>query len=77
MRFEEHQSNMVSKFSKHTDNELLHLETRLREGGETDAANVCSQILLSRRNRPLLAKDEYPYRRGIGTTEEDFMNIIG
>jgi len=77
MLFDKFKSTLNEKLSKHTDEELHSLESKFRKYNEDDAANVCSQILLSRRNRPLLAKDEYPYRKGWGTTDEDFMNQIG
>lgn len=66
MLFDKFKSILTEKLSKHTDHELLALESRFREGGERDAAEACSKILLGRRNRPILAKDEYQQddRRG-------------
>ena len=78
MLFDKFKSTLNEKLSKHTDEELHSLESKFRKYNEDDAAIACSQILLSRRNRPLMAKDEYEsHRRGIGVSDEDFMNIIG
>lgn len=70
MLFDKFKSTLNEQFSKCTDEELLSLEPKLREDGERDAAEVVSKILLSRRNRPLLAKNEY--RNPIGFTDEHF-----
>lgn len=74
MNFNSYKAALRSKFAKCTDTELLSLESRLREGGEIDAANTCSEILMDRRNRPTSYDDEYPRRKGIGFTDEDFQN---
>lgn len=72
MNFNSYKAALRSKFEKCTDTELLSLEHRLREGGEIDAANTCSEILLDRRNRPTSYGDEYPKR--VGFNDEDFQN---
>ena len=75
MLFDKFKSTLLDKLSKHTDSELLQLESRFREGNERDAADACSAILLQRRNRLLLAKDEYR-RAPIGMTDEEYMNWL-
>ena len=69
MLYETHKKNLTEQLSRLTDQELLMLESKATRDGEAECANACSAILLQRRNRPVLAKDEY---RRIDVTEEDF-----
>ena len=72
MLYEKFKQTLLQKFSKHTDPQLLELENKFREHVETDAAELCNEILLSRRNQGL--NDEVQdRRRGLAATDEDFL----
>jgi hypothetical protein len=72
MLFNQFKSSLRQSLKKHTDSELLSLERQFRRDSEWDAAQVCSEILLHRRNRPILAGDEYERSSEVGVADEDF-----
>jgi hypothetical protein len=71
MLFQKSQSALKISLEKHTDEQLSALERQFRRDNEWDAAQACADILLQRRNRPTLAKDEYSSKTGF--MDEDFI----
>jgi hypothetical protein len=72
MLFNQFKSSLRLSLEKHTDSELLSLERQFRRDSEWDAAQVCSEILLQRRNRPTMSDDEYRSAK-TGFTDDDFI----